>query len=414
MAVGDIETVERALHNKYGPLIRLGPNEVSCSDPASIPLVYRERNPLPKAPWYKTLRPQGISSQADLFSETNEDAHSRHRKIVGPVYQMANILKNEASIDDCINLFVRRLHEFADRKQELDFGHWLEMLAYDIIGRVQFGQTLGFLETGTDVGNWMESVTHALPLLHIAAAAPSYLITPVMLGAMLIPGMAKNFRAIGSITEKAKEMTEQRMKEEDAVSPEKKVQRHDVLSSLFAIQRLRGHDLTFTHREITLESWTGIIAGSDTLMRAVFYYLMRHPSTLSAAILELAAAEKEGKLSTPVQYSETISHLPYTCACIKEATRMFPSFVVRMRRVSPVGGMEVNGYHVPSGCWIGMNAAVVQRDKQLFGLDADAWRPERWMEGKEKRHEMEKGMLVFGAGTRTCTGKNVSQHFSAL
>jgi cytochrome P450 len=411
MAIGDMETIERKLHAKYGPLVRTAPNEVSCSNPTTIPLIYRERNALPKAPWYKTFRPQGISEHADLFTETNEERHTRYRKIVGPVYQMANILKNEASIDECINLFIKRLHEFEARQQSIDFGHWLEMFAYDIVGRVQYGQTFGFLETGTDVGRWIESVTHALPLLHVAAAGPSYLVTPVMIMAMLIPGMAKKFEAIGSITEQAKQLTQERLKEE---SSNNKVQQHDVMSQLFAIMRTRGTQLGFTHREITLESWTGIIAGADstaTNMRAVFYYLMKHPHTLSNAVSEVLHADQSAKLSTPVQYAETMSHLPYTCACIKEATRLFPSFAVRLRRVAPARGLEIcDGYHIPAGCWIGMNAAVVQRDKSVFGADADEFRPERWLESVERSHAMEKGMLVFGAGTRTCTGKNVSVH----
>jgi cytochrome P450 len=411
MAIGDMETIERKLHAKYGPLVRTAPNEVSCSNPTTISLIYRERNALPKAPWYKTFRPQGISEHADLFTETNEERHTRYRKIVGPVYQMANILKNEASIDECINLFIKRLHEFEARQQSIDFGHWLEMFAYDIVGRVQYGQTFGFLETGTDVGRWIESVTHALPLLHVAAAGPSYLVTPVMIMAMLIPGMAKKFEAIGSITEQAKQLTQERLKEE---SSNNKVQQHDVMSQLFAIMRTRGTQLGFTHREITPESWTGIIAGADstaTNMRAVFYYLMKHPHTLSNAVSEVLHADQSAKLSTPVQYAETMSHLPYTCACIKEATRLFPSFAVRLRRVAPARGLEIcDGYHIPAGCWIGMNAAVVQRDKSVFGADADEFRPERWLESVERSHAMEKGMLVFGAGTRTCTGKNVSVH----
>jgi cytochrome P450 len=412
MARGDIEILERKYHAKYGPLVRIAPNEVSCNEPGAIPIIYRERNPLPKAPWYKVFRPQGISNQADLFTETKEDKHARYRKIVGPAYQMGHILKNEASIDDCTNLFVKRLREFSARKQFMDFGHWLEMFAYDVIGRVQYGQMLGFLETGTDVGRWIESVTNALPLLHIAAAGPSYMVTPVMIMAMLLPGMVKNFKAVGEITEQAKQMTQARLKEDPN---DNKVQQHDVMSQLFIIMRERGSQVGFTHREITLESWAGIIAGADstaTNMRAVFYYLMKHPSSLDKAVAEIQNADACGLLSSPVQYAETMAHLPYICACIKEATRLFPSFAIRLTRVAPTQGLQICGHCVPSGYWVGMNAAVVQHDKSVFGHDADAFRPERWLESQERCYAMEKGMLVFGAGTRTCAGKNVSRNLS--
>jgi len=57
---------------------------------------------------------------------------------------------------------------------------------------------------------------------------------------------------------------------------------------------------------------------------------------------------------------------------------------------------------------VGMNAMVTQFDKTVFGKDAREFRPERWLEGEERFRLMEKSMLVFGAGTRTCIGRHVS------
>ena len=57
---------------------------------------------------------------------------------------------------------------------------------------------------------------------------------------------------------------------------------------------------------------------------------------------------------------------------------------------------------------IGMNAMVVQFDREIFGQDADQFRPESWLVGDQKYRATERAMLVFGAGTRTCIGKHVS------
>jgi cytochrome P450 len=54
-----------------------------------------------------------------------------------------------------------------------------------------------------------------------------------------------------------------------------------------------------------------------------------------------------------------------------------------------------------------MNAMVTQYDKGVFGEDPYEFRPERWLESEEQYWAMEKAMLVFGAGTRTCIGKHV-------
>lgn len=142
-------------------------------------------------------------------------------------------------------------------------------------------------------------------------------------------------------------------------------------------------------------------------LRSVFYYLMKHPESFAKVVAEMKVADSAGLLSSPIQYSETTNHLPYMCACIKEATRVFPSFSIHLPRVAPPEGLELSGYHIPSGYRAGMNPAVVQRDTSVFGPDSDEYKPERWIESTERTFAMEKAMMNFGAGTRTCSGKNV-------
>src|SRR5687767_14762472 len=101
MFIGDIESAQMKLHQQYGPVVRIAPNEVSCSDPAVIPTIYPTQKPLAKTHWYTAFRARGISEHADLFTETDEEKHTKYRKIVQPAYQMSSVLKNESAIDKC-------------------------------------------------------------------------------------------------------------------------------------------------------------------------------------------------------------------------------------------------------------------------------------------------------------------------
>ncbi|EOD43427.1 putative pisatin demethylase protein [Neofusicoccum parvum UCRNP2] len=56
---------------------------------------------------------------------------------------------------------------------------------------------------------------------------------------------------------------------------------------------------------------------------------------------------------------------------------------------------------------LGMNPWVVHLNKEVFGEDAEVFRPERWLGDKEKVSNMEKHLLTFGAGARGCLGKNI-------
>lgn len=158
---------------------------------------------------------------------------------------------------------------------------------------------------------------------------------------------------------------------------------------------------------IELTSSPSSFAGSDTTaisLRATFYYLMKNPEIMKQVQQEIDQAAAAGRLSHPVQYAEA-SKLPLLCACIKEALRLFPSVQLSMPRHVPKGGLEIAGTYIPEGWRVGMNGAVIHYDKTIFGEDADQYRPARWLE--EGAAHMDKYMLHFGAGTRTCIGKNV-------
>lgn len=53
---------------------------------------------------------------------------------------------------------------------------------------------------------------------------------------------------------------------------------------------------------------------------------------------------------------------------------------------------------VPENC--ADEDAVVQRDKELYAPDPDAFRPERWLESAEHAREMDDKSYVFGMGPR--------------
>lgn len=88
--------------------------------------------------------------------------------------------------------------------------------------------------------------------------------------------------------------------------------------------------------------------------------------------------------------------------CIKEAMRMHPGVQYPLERFVPKGGVELGGHFIPEGTIVGMNPAVIHRDKEVFGNDADEFRPSRWTEdGKSgDLKEMERSLLT------------VSQHLS--
>lgn len=154
-------------------------------------------------------------------------------------------------------------------------------------------------------------------------------------------------------------------------------------------------------------------AGADTTaiaINSILYHLMRHPVAYDKLTAEIDAAVTDGTISMPVAYGEAIK-LPYLKACISEGMRLHPSVGLTMPRLVPAGGATISGFRFAAGYRVGINGAVVQYDKYVFGPDAESFNPERWIKGDAAR--MEKAMLVFGGGARTCIGKNVSYRFGS-
>jgi cytochrome P450 len=86
--------------------------------------------------------------------------------------------------------------------------------------------------------------------------------------------------------------------------------------------------------------------------------------------------------------------------------RLHPSVALTMPRHVPAGGCEIAGEFFPAGMKVGINPAVIHLDQDIFGPDANEFVPERWFRGDTTI--MDKHMLHFGGGSRTCVGKNVS------
>jgi hypothetical protein len=87
--------------------------------------------------------------------------------------------------------------------------------------------------------------------------------------------------------------------------------------------------------------------------------------------------------------------------------------VIGWPKRAPKGGDRLCGKFVPEGTDVFMNLWGMLRDRKAFGVDADVFRPERWLdleangkEGEEKRKEMMRSVdLAWGHGRWACPGK---------
>lgn len=217
--------------------------------------------------------------------------------------------------------------------------------------------------------------------------------------------------ALARAAERRDEM--QKVRETGVVNKEREGRGIDLLTKFN--QAAYDHPQFMTDAQVLASCTSMILAGSETTaisLSSVFYNLMKHPRVYEKLMKELDENASNGTIkersNRKVSWSES-QKLPYLDAVIQESFRVHPAAGLILERVVPPQGIEVCGEHIPGGVIVGCNAWVLHRRPEIFGEDVDTFRPERWLEASPaQQKEMKATMFQFGAGARTCIGKNIS------
>jgi cytochrome P450 len=148
-------------------------------------------------------------------------------------------------------------------------------------------------------------------------------------------------------------------------------------------------------------------AGADTAaigIAVVLGKLVENPDDLAALRREIDGAYRDlGSLSSPsgeeggserhLSYRDMEKKLPFLVACVQEATRLCPSILWQLPREAPEAGITIAGYYIPPGATLGMSPIAHNRSTEIFGDDADEWRPQRWLPSE--------GVDINGEATKT-------------
>ncbi|KAL4881002.1 cytochrome P450 [Aspergillus karnatakaensis] len=411
---GDAEKTQKKLHEKYGPIVRIAPNELVISDPRAMKTIYGIKSGFTKTDFYLAFRPPWARFP-DHFSSYGGKEHADRRRIVSNVYTMTSILQSEKYIEKCIDVWLEKLGEIADRKGTFEMWTWTRMYAYDVIGELYFSKMFGFLKSGGDHRGYIEAAEDLIPVQTLAGNMPTYIRGLFMFTGILFPQVRSALKALGNLTAATDSMLKERTAALQDPEYSQKPQRADILGKLLDIMHKNGKEVDFELADVKMESFGGFFAGSETTaltLTGILYHTLRSPNAYQKLISEILTAHSQGLLSTPhISYNEA-TKLPYLFACIKEGIRMHPITGVSFPRHAPASGCEVAGHWIPGGTRIGANPCTMHFDKSVFGDDADVFRPERWLQGVEvggrDAKEMERYIMQFGMGSRTCLGKNIS------
>lgn len=144
------------IHRAYGRAVRIAPNELSLVDEQAVVQLYSHGHHAKKTKWYSTWDVRSAAS--GLFSTQNNKEHAFLRKRVSTAYSMTSILKFEEHIQSCLDLFITQMQKHAELSKPVNMSEWTNMLAFDVVGELAYGSSLGQLESGTDTLDIRKSI----------------------------------------------------------------------------------------------------------------------------------------------------------------------------------------------------------------------------------------------------------------
>lgn len=337
---------------------------------------------------------------ANLFTTRSEQYHAHLKRSSVTAYSMTSLADLEPYVQPVIDLFLQRISEVGkDGVEPFDIGTWVQYFAFDALGEINFSEQLGFLKTGTDVGKSIGTIDGLLAYLSVVGQAPW--MHKVLLGNPLIHKVLP-LESSNEVQNFAIKMINKR------INGEQTEVKRDILARLLEVNQKDESKLKF--EEIIALTTTNLIAGSDSTaigLRAILYLLCRNPEAYSKLQKEIDDAFDSGTISSPVKYSEG-ARLEYLNAVVTEALRAHAATGFVLEREVPKGGATIAGQFIPAGTIVGINSWVMHANKQVYGEDAESFRPERWFESEERVREMKRCNMAFGAGPRVCIGRNIS------
>ena len=133
-------------------MIRVSTNEVSFASVQSWKDIYSPSSGQPtfsKSDFYETFG-SGFQSHC-IGSERDPVIHSRMKRSMQGAFSTKALKEQEDIIQECVDKFIDAVGSRAVRCSGLDMTEWFEMIAFDILGEMAFGESFGSVDKGTSL-----------------------------------------------------------------------------------------------------------------------------------------------------------------------------------------------------------------------------------------------------------------------
>ncbi|KAK8076349.1 cytochrome P450 3A19 [Apiospora phragmitis] len=375
----------QALHQQYGPAVRIGPNEVSFASLEAETAIYakQEDGRFSKDGTFLTLFSDLVLNAPTLITIPDPTLHRKLHKVIEQAFTPQARAKQEPIQKLHIDMAMSNIDEIT--------------MFWEIIGDLAFGEPL------------MSGKRPAYESLKQRGKA-SMPIVEALSFCLTMPGIAQALQLVrGLLT--AVTPSSQLSKLVPSTKLRDCIDRQDGREDfLTAIMGSEKQGLTLDADAFFSNAMGLTLAGyqtTATTLAATFYHVLRYPDAYNRLCAELRTTLASEDDIT----GERLARLPFLNACVRETLRLLPPANGKTaQRTAPEG--TIAGLYIPAGTIVSADLYTIQRSPEHFA-DPAAFRPERWLEGAEKGAEFAAddpaAYRPFLIGSRACIGRHMAQ-----
>ncbi|KAF5714834.1 benzoate 4-monooxygenase cytochrome P450 [Fusarium mundagurra] len=364
------------LHNKYGPVVQIAPNEVSVADFEATKQIYGTKDPWAKSDYFDHFMGYGRRS---IFATKPYEDHRIKRKYTSSFYQAKTIYKL-AEIEEHVKSRSLAVLDQVRNGEDVDVFNLTSWYALDNITFLVFGPNHGTRsvdQTCTERGI-LEGLKHQQFIGPLRYRCP-WLFNYVSL---LLQQLSFRFRYL-SLNES-----------------------HSLVRHLWELKGDDTQDGLIDVAYMSAEVLDNIDAAEATIAVTATYLIWKlteAPEWQDKIRQELSVLPKQDD-GYP-SFADIDTRVPSLEACPREVYRMHPSSSGKNERMVPLGGRTLAGVFVPEHTVVTSSVLALHYDGEVYS-DPDKFLPRRWIEGsEEERKALDAQLIPFGYGGRTCLGK---------
>ncbi|KAK7257106.1 hypothetical protein RIF29_30834 [Crotalaria pallida] len=403
---------QHQLVNNYGKnsFLWYGPKPtVHIMNPEAIKDVLNKIHHFEK-PTFNPLAKYLITGLVDLENEK----WSKHRKIINPAFNLVKLKLVLPAMYQCCNLMINKWKTLVSEKGscELDVWPFFNSLTGDVISRTAFGISY---EEGTRIFQLQKEQAELTSKVLTSLYVPGWRFVPTKMNKRMKEIEYEIRKLLRGIIQKQ----EKAMKTGEAPND-------NLLGLLLESNHTEieehGNDKSVGMNidDVINECKLFYFAGQETtsvLLNWTIVLLSQFPNWQTQAREEVIEI-----FGTNEPDYDGLNRLKVVTMILYEVLRLYPPVSAVTRVVTKE--TRIGNLTLPAGAFATIPTMLVHRDSELWGDDAEEFKPERFSEGILKATKGQVSFLPFGWGPRICIGQNyalleakmalclILQHFS--